>query len=104
VTLSSCCIVLTRLATFGARLACSACSSTSIKDGVADIGVTLVTVVPDEGLLDCPLLELSSTGGDCERETETGTGADDVRCGQEVRVSGSASVISRKASALIDSR
>lgn len=105
VTLSSCCIVLTRLATFDGRLGCSACSSTSIKDGAADIRVTLVTVVPDEGLPDCPLLELSSNGGDREPGTDAGLGgADDVRCGQETRVSGRLSVISRKASVLLDRR
>lgn len=104
VTLSSCCIVLTRFATFDGRLGCSVCSSASVKDG-ADIRVTLVTVVPDEGLPDCPLLELSSNGGDREPGTDAGLGgADDVRCGQETRVSGRLSVISRKASVLLDRR
>ena len=104
VTLSSCCIVLTRLARFDGRLGCCGVWSTSIKDGSADIRVTLVTVVPDEGRPELPLLELPSNGGDCESGTEAGLGADDVRCGQEVMISGTLSVISRNASVLLDRR
>lgn len=102
VTLSSCCMA--RLARFDGRLRGSGVCSTSIKDGSADIRVTLVTVVPDEGRPECPLLELSSNGGDSESGTEAGRGADDVRCGQEVMISGMLSVISRNASVLLDRR
>jgi hypothetical protein len=48
---------------------------------------------------------LVSWGGDREPGTDAGLGgADDVRCGQETRVSGRLSVISRKASVLLDRR
>lgn len=102
-TLSSCCIVLTRLARFGGILACSARSSTPIKDGAADTRVTLVTVVPEEGRTDCPLLELSSNCGDLESGTEVGPGAE-VGAGQDANLSGIWSAIRFKASALLDSR
>jgi hypothetical protein len=40
-----------------------------------EFAIALVTVVPDEGLPDCPLLELSSNGGDREPGTDAGLGA-----------------------------
>jgi hypothetical protein len=85
VTLSSCCIVCTSVAIFEGRAGVCACScscSDSIRDGVPDARVTLVTVVPVEGRADWPLLELSSNGGDREFALEAGPGADVVRVGQ----------------------
>lgn len=84
VTLSSCCIVWTSVARFEGTFGCSASASCSrgsdAIDGAADARVTLVTVVPVEGRADCPLLELSSKGGDLESESEAGP--DVVRGGQ----------------------
>lgn len=70
---SSCCIVRTRLPTFGGRLIWSACGSDSWMEGAADALVTLVTVVPVDGLPEWSLTELPpSRGGDLESATESG--------------------------------
>lgn len=69
-------------------------------DGAAEARVTLVTVVPVEGLADWPLLELSS--GDLVSDAEAGP-ALGFRGGQEVMTSGWRSVIACKASVLLDS-
>lgn len=52
VTLSSCCIVLTKVATFGGVVTGSGRWSEPIRDGAAESRVTLVTVVPVDGLAD----------------------------------------------------
>lgn len=74
VRLSSCCMVRTRLPTLGGRLIWSACGSDSGMDGATDALVTLVTVVPVEGLPEWLLTELPpSRGGDFESEIDSGT-------------------------------
>ena len=81
VRLSSCCIVRTRLPTLGGRLIWSACGSESGMDGATDALVTLVTVVPVDGLPEWSLTELPpSRGGDFESENDSGTEV--VRVGQ----------------------
>lgn len=62
VTLSSCCIEPTKLATFGGIVTGSGRRSEPIMDGAAESRATLVTVVPVDGLVDWPLVELSSCG------------------------------------------
>lgn len=67
---------------------------------MAEARVTLVTVVPVDGLADWPLLELSN--GDLVSEAEAGP-ALDLRAGQAVLTSGWRSVIACNASVLLDS-
>jgi hypothetical protein len=103
VRLSSCCIVRTRLPTLGGRLIWSACGSDSWMEGAADALVTLVTVVPVEGLQEWSLAELPpSRGGDFESATESGT--DVVRVGHSGGDIGRSTTRSRNAPILLDLR
>ena len=92
-------MVCTRVARFEGR-AGSWCSD-PVTDGAAEARVTLVTVVPVDGLPDWPLLELSSKRGERESDAEAGP-ALDFRAGQAVITSGWRSVIACSASVLRD--
>lgn len=101
--LSSCCILRTRLPTFGGRLIWSAGGSDSWMEGAADALVTLVTVVPVEGLPEWSLAELPpSGGGDFESATESGTEA--VRVGHSGGDIGRSTTRSCNAPILLDLR
>lgn len=71
-------------------------------DGVADARVTLVTVVPLEGLPERPLVELPSCVAYFESGAEMGT--DVVRDGQGLGDMSESRTISLNASVLLDRR
>lgn len=71
-------------------------------EGVADARVTLVTVVPVEGLPDRPLVELPSCGGDFESGAEVGS--DVVRGAHGLGDISDSPTRSRSASVLRDRR
>lgn len=73
-----------------------------MRDGAAEAWVTLVTVVPVEGLAEGSLAELSRRWGDLESGAEFGTEA--VRVGQAAADIGRSVTSSRNASVLLDRR